>query len=175
MLRQRYLGRVPGSKYHSEGFASHFDAAEAALEGVAEITGIDGLRKRLVAFGYTKTMQVTGQLGSEDLCLTLGLEALESMEGNGLVNPAKPLILEACVVLQRVKAKHNGLQEFGAALCGCLIQPSLQICRLLTSNWQRCCLFSPALLVESAPVQVAYTLLSQMSTGPSSMLGNMQH
>ncbi|CAE7371357.1 unnamed protein product [Symbiodinium natans] len=57
---------------------------QAALEGVAEITGIDGLRKRLVSFGYTKTMQ-----------------ALEAMEGNGFINPAKPLILE----------------EFGAALC----------------------------------------------------------
>ncbi|CAJ1441484.1 unnamed protein product [Effrenium voratum] len=30
---------------------------QAALEGVAEISGIDGLRKRLVAFGYTKTLQ----------------------------------------------------------------------------------------------------------------------
>mmetsp|Transcript_1278 Transcript_1278/g.3297 ORF Transcript_1278/g.3297 Transcript_1278/m.3297 type:complete len:978 (-) Transcript_1278:49-2982(-) len=57
---------------------------QAALEGVADISGIDGLRKRLVSFGYTKTMQ-----------------ALEAMEANGFVNPAKPLILE----------------EFGAALC----------------------------------------------------------
>lgn len=31
---------------------------QAALEGVAEIAGIDGLRKRLVSFGYTKTLQV---------------------------------------------------------------------------------------------------------------------
>lgn len=30
---------------------------QAALEGVAEIAGIDGLRKRLVSFGYTKTLQ----------------------------------------------------------------------------------------------------------------------
>ena len=30
---------------------------QAALEGVAEIQGIDGLRKRLVSFGYTKTIQ----------------------------------------------------------------------------------------------------------------------
>mmetsp|Transcript_54729 Transcript_54729/g.113104 ORF Transcript_54729/g.113104 Transcript_54729/m.113104 type:complete len:966 (+) Transcript_54729:161-3058(+) len=57
---------------------------QAALEGMAEITGVDSLRKRLVSFGYTKTTQ-----------------ALEAMEGNGLVNPAKPLILE----------------EFAAALC----------------------------------------------------------
>ena len=49
------------------GFPAPLDAEEsdsfcllgkAALEGVAEIAGIDGLRKRLVSFGYTKTLQV---------------------------------------------------------------------------------------------------------------------
>ena len=49
---------------------------QAALEGVAEIAGIDGLRKRLVSFGYTKTLQV-----------------LEIIEASG-IDPSKPLTLE---------------------------------------------------------------------------------
>lgn len=49
---------------------------QAALEGVAEIQGIDGLRKRLVSFGYTKTLQV-----------------LEILEASG-VDPSKLLSLE---------------------------------------------------------------------------------
>eukprot|EP00435_Cladocopium_sp_Y103_P074261 s88_g47.t1 len=49
---------------------------QAALEGVAEIAGIDGLRKRLVSFGYTKTLQV-----------------LEIIEASG-VDPSKLLSLE---------------------------------------------------------------------------------
>jgi len=49
---------------------------QAALEGVAEIAGIDGLRKRLVSFGYTKSLQV-----------------LEIIEASG-VDPSKLLSLE---------------------------------------------------------------------------------
>ncbi|CAK9093749.1 Uncharacterized protein SCF082_LOCUS44092, partial [Durusdinium trenchii] len=49
---------------------------QAALEGVAEIQGIDGLRKRLVSFGYSKTMQV-----------------LEVIEASG-VDPSRLLSLE---------------------------------------------------------------------------------
>lgn len=61
---------------------------KAALEGVAEISGIDGLRKRLVAFGYTKTLQARegvrahGAGSDEGVVLEVALEvSLPQLDG----------------------------------------------------------------------------------------------
>ena len=57
-------------------------------------------------------------------------EALEAMEGNGFINPAKPLILEApafqklgLVAGEFPSTLRQLLKEFGAALCH---DPSLE-------------------------------------------------
>ena len=93
--------------------------AEAALEGVAEITGIDGLRKRLVSFGYSKTMQALALLPRTWRAWPFrppSCEALESMEGNGLVNPAKPLILEALLASWQALSRAERYREIRAAI-----------------------------------------------------------